>query len=142
MQSSCKSYVCLFSVFVFLNYLTTVTAKPASSPYSGTDNVVLNCGSSAISTDPDGKEWTGDVGSKFISSQPNETSTVSNSTSQSKSGNHVPYTTARIFVSQFTYSFLLVRAKSLYASTSIQLHTMVLTGLKRISLLLPVLSLS
>jgi serine/threonine protein kinase len=105
MQSSCKSYVCLFSVFVFLNYLITVTAKPASSPYSGTDNVVLNCGSSAISTDPDGKEWTGDVGSKFISSQPNETSTVSNSTSQSKSGNHVPYTTARIFVSQFTYTF-------------------------------------
>jgi hypothetical protein len=38
--------------------------------------------------------------------------------------------------------FVLVRAKSLYASTSIQLHTMVLTGLKRISLLLPVLSLS
>jgi serine/threonine protein kinase len=105
MQSSCKSNVCLFSVFVFLNYLITVTAKPASSPYSGTDNVVLSCGSSAISTDPDGKEWTGDVGSKFISSQPNETSTVSNSTSQSKSGNHVPYTTARIFVSQFTYTF-------------------------------------
>jgi serine/threonine protein kinase len=42
---------------------------------------VLNCGSSAISTDPDGKEWTGDVGSKFISSQPNETSTVSKNNS-------------------------------------------------------------
>jgi hypothetical protein len=36
--------------------------------------------------------------------------------------------------------FVLVRAKNLFASTSIQLHTMVLTGLKRISLLLPVLS--
>ncbi|XP_059449363.1 receptor-like protein kinase FERONIA [Corylus avellana] len=107
MQSSCKSYVYFFSVFVFLNCLTSVTgkAKP-SSPHSCIDNVVLSCGSSAISTDPDGKEWTGDIGSKFVSSQPNyETSAVSNSTSQSKSVNRVPYTTARIFLSQFTYSF-------------------------------------
>ncbi|KAK4602954.1 hypothetical protein RGQ29_011800 [Quercus rubra] len=67
---------------------------------------MLNCGSSGISTDPDGREWTGDVGihSKFVSlEQSNNTFILSNS--HGTSIDRDPYKTARIFHSQFTYRF-------------------------------------
>ncbi|XP_042970512.1 receptor-like protein kinase FERONIA [Carya illinoinensis] len=108
MQHSCKSsFVHLsFSVFVFLNYLTIITSNPFSPHYFAIPNLALNCGSSAISTDPDGREWTGDIGSHFFSSQQSKVSSVvSNFISQEPSFDRIPYTTARIFVSQFTYKF-------------------------------------
>ena len=105
MQNSCRFFVYLFSVS-FFNYLTiTVTAKP-SPTYSSINDIMLNCGSSGISTDPDGREWTGDVGihSKFVSlEQSNNTFILSNP--RGSSIDHDPYKTARIFHSQFTYRF-------------------------------------
>ncbi|KAM4132163.1 hypothetical protein ACJW30_01G229800 [Castanea mollissima] len=105
MQNSCRFYVYLFSVS-FFSYLTiTVTAKP-SPTYSSINDIMLNCGSSGISTDPDGREWTGDVGihSKFVSlEQSNNTFILSNP--HGSSIDHDPYKTARIFHSQFTYTF-------------------------------------
>ncbi|XP_041002603.1 receptor-like protein kinase FERONIA [Juglans microcarpa x Juglans regia] len=108
MQHSCKySYVHLsFSVFVFLNYLTIITSNPFSPDYFPIPNLALNCGSSAISTDPDGREWIGDIGSQFFSPQQSkDSSVVSNFISQEPSFNRIPYITTRIFVSQFTYTF-------------------------------------
>nr|POF16653.1 putative receptor-like protein kinase [Quercus suber] len=67
---------------------------------------MLNCGSSGISADPDGREWTGDVGihSKFVSlEQSNNTFILSNP--HGSSIDRDPYKTARIFHSQFTYRF-------------------------------------
>ncbi|XP_050270505.1 receptor-like protein kinase FERONIA isoform X6 [Quercus robur] len=102
MQNSCRFFVYLFSVSFFFNYLTiTVTAKPSSI-----NDIMLNCGSSGISTDPDGREWTGDVGihSKFVSlEQSNNTFILSNP--DGSSIDHDPYKTARIFHSQFIYTF-------------------------------------
>ena len=105
MQNSCRFYVYLFSVS-FFSYLTiTVTAKPFPT-YSSINDIMLNCGSSGISTDPDGREWTGDVGihSKFVSlEQSNNTFILSNS--HGTSIDRDPYKTARISHSQFTYRF-------------------------------------
>ena len=102
MQNSCRFFFYLFSVSFFFYYLTiTVTAKPSSI-----NDIMLNCGSSGISTDPDGREWTGDVGihSKFVSlEQSNNTFILSNP--HGSSIDHDPYKTARIFHSQFTYTF-------------------------------------
>ncbi|KAB1211547.1 Receptor-like protein kinase FERONIA [Morella rubra] len=104
MHNSYGSYVPLLLVFFFQNYLTFITGKPNLLD-SIIDNVALDCGSSAISTYSGGREWTGDIGSKFIAShQPNHISTVSNSTSLPSTVNSIPYLTARIFVSQFTYT--------------------------------------
>ena len=103
MQDSCRFFVYLFSVS--FNYLTiTVTAKP--SPTYSINDIMLNCGSSGISTDPDGREWTGDVGihSKFVSlEQSNITFILFNP--HGSSIDHDPYNTARIFHFQFTYTF-------------------------------------
>ena len=109
MLNSGRFYVYLFSVSFFFNYLTiTVTAKPSPTYSSINDNydITLNCGSSGISTDPDGREWTGDVGihSKFVSlEQSNNTFKLSNP--HGSSIDRDPYKTARIFHSQFTYTF-------------------------------------
>uniref|UniRef100_A0A2N9GNV6 Protein kinase domain-containing protein n=1 Tax=Fagus sylvatica TaxID=28930 RepID=A0A2N9GNV6_FAGSY len=103
MQSSYKLYVLLFSVSIFFNYLTISITGKSNSTYSP---IVLNCGSSGNSTDPDGRDWTGDVdvASKLVTlQQSNNTFIVSNS--QASSVDHVPYNTARIFDSQFTYTF-------------------------------------
>ena len=105
MLNSGRFYVYLFSVS-FFNYLTiTVTAKPFPT-YSFINDIMLNCGSSGISTDPNSREWTGDVGihSKFVSlEQSNNTFILSNS--HGTSIDRDPYKTARIFHSQFTYTF-------------------------------------
>ncbi|GMY12865.1 receptor-like protein kinase FERONIA isoform X4 [Fagus crenata] len=103
MQSSYKLYVLLFSVSIFFNFLTIRITGKSYSTYSP---IVLNCGSSGNSTDPDGRDWTGDVdvASKLVTlQQSNNTFIVSNS--QASSVDHVPYNTARIFDSQFTYTF-------------------------------------
>ncbi|KAB2051405.1 hypothetical protein ES319_A12G052600v1 [Gossypium barbadense] len=84
--------------FIFINYLC----------FTDAENIFLNCGSSSNSIDLNGREWAGDSspGSKFVAShQPNETSIVSKATNLNPSIDPVPYLTARIFQSPFTYSF-------------------------------------
>ncbi|KAJ9683077.1 hypothetical protein PVL29_018882 [Vitis rotundifolia] len=89
----------------FLQFLISM-AGDESPPYRPTDHILLDCGSSINTMSPDGRTWQGDQGSKFSS-----TSDVQNSSSSSKafqqdpSVDPVPYMTARIFNSSFTYSF-------------------------------------
>ncbi|KAL6321897.1 hypothetical protein AAG906_035605 [Vitis piasezkii] len=108
----------------FLQFLISM-AGDESPPYRPTDNILLDCGSFLNTMSPDGRIWQGDQGSKFSS-----ISDVQNSSSSSKafrqdpSVDQVPYMTARIFNSSFTYSFLFQLDPSLSASTSTQLHTL------------------
>nr|POE88986.1 receptor-like protein kinase feronia [Quercus suber] len=71
------------------------------------DNIILNYGSSDNSTALDGRTWTGDVNSKFFPQElsQNQASLATNSLNQSLSASQVPYTTARLSVSSFTYIF-------------------------------------
>ena len=89
------SVFCLF----FLLYHDTVA-------YTA-DVITLDCGSSNSGNlkAMDGREWTGDFRSKFF---PKDDDNLKSSTSQSPKGGTsttVPYTTARISYSQFTYVF-------------------------------------
>ncbi|KAJ6369789.1 hypothetical protein OIU76_028103 [Salix suchowensis] len=74
-------------------------------PYSPTDLILLNCGASSSSSSPDGRRWDGDSLSKFAVSNPPEASSVFDASTQDPSVNQVPYMTARIFHSKFTYTF-------------------------------------
>jgi len=70
--------------------------------YTPVDNFTISCGSSGTSYDGQ-RTWTGDTGSVLLT---NEDATVSaKATTQSPSTNQVPYATARLSHSQFSYSF-------------------------------------
>ncbi|KAI6698706.1 hypothetical protein NL676_018825 [Syzygium grande] len=72
--------------------------------YVPTEKILLNCGAvPQTTTDTDGRVWTSDIGSKYPSSTAN--SIAAAAATQDPSVPQVPYMTARIFPSNFTYSF-------------------------------------
>ena len=85
----------------FLPLLISMAADTIS-PYSPTNYFLLDCGSSSNTTlSSDGRTWRGDSASKFSSSNTQNVSLESTAASVEQ----VPYMTARIFTSQFTYTF-------------------------------------
>ena len=97
----------LYFVFLLHHLSNTVDGGDSPSPYTPIDNIILNCGSSDNSTALDGRTWTGDVNSKFFPQElsQNQASLAKNSLKQSSSVSQVPYTTARLSDSAFTYIF-------------------------------------
>ena len=87
--------------------MSNTLASDSSSPYIPVDCIILKCGSSDNSTALDGRTWTGDVNSKFFPQElsQNQASLATNSVKQSSFASQVPYTTARLSVSPFTYIF-------------------------------------
>ncbi|KAK4280301.1 hypothetical protein QN277_011940 [Acacia crassicarpa] len=73
-----------------------------ASFYTPVDLLSINCGSSGHSSGND-RTWTGDVDSKFLHREGE--SIVATALTQSPSTQQVPYTTARLSRSQFSYSF-------------------------------------
>ncbi|WCJ25561.1 Malectin/receptor-like protein kinase family protein [Euphorbia peplus] len=95
----------VISLFCFLNLLLH-TSSQATCPYPPPDGITLvNCGSSSDKS-PDGRLWNGDSisNSKFTSSDLEESS-ESNATNQASGIDTVPFMTARISDSSFTYTF-------------------------------------
>ncbi|KAI6707157.1 hypothetical protein NL676_010119 [Syzygium grande] len=90
-------------VFLCLSALLAAAAVVLRANYVPTDKILLNCGADQQTTDTDGWVWTSDIGSKFPSSTAN--SITAAVTTQDPSVPQVPYMTARIFSSNFTYSF-------------------------------------
>ncbi|KAK6943292.1 Malectin-like domain [Dillenia turbinata] len=88
---------------VLICRLSLVVKAANYTNYVPTDKIFLNCGASSELADPYGRQWTPDVGSKFASSGGN--STVSKATTQAASVDEVPFMTARVFYSEFTYAF-------------------------------------
>ncbi|XP_031102800.1 receptor-like protein kinase FERONIA [Ipomoea triloba] len=70
---------------------------------SGQIEVLLSCGGPNRSTDEYGREWSTDIGSNFLMSSGK--SFTSPADSQKPSVPQVPCTNARVFQSEFTYSF-------------------------------------
>ncbi|KAK4396005.1 Receptor-like protein kinase FERONIA [Sesamum angolense] len=92
----------LFSALGCLSFLFLLDVICAAD-YAPTDKIFLNCGGPPDSTDSDGRKWTSDIGSKFaLSTTKSSTATAA---IQKPSVPEVPYMTARIFQSEFTYSF-------------------------------------
>ncbi|KAL5991350.1 hypothetical protein ACLOJK_012257 [Asimina triloba] len=90
------------SAFLLLFFCHLVSAAADNSTYVPADQILLNCGTSSQDTDTDGRRWTGDVGSKFAPAAQNTITSVANY--QDPSVPSVPFMTARIFTSSFTYS--------------------------------------
>lgn len=100
--------------FFYLHYLSLSVSGDSPQPYNATDNILLNCGSSENSSAfGDDRTWVGDVQSKFFSSDfhHNGVSIISQAQTQSSPVTGVPYVTARLSRSEFTYSFPLSPGK-------------------------------
>ncbi|XP_075668954.1 receptor-like protein kinase FERONIA [Castanea sativa] len=97
----------LYFVFLLHHFSNTVDGGDSPPPYTPVDNIILNCGSSGNSTANDGRIWIGDVNSKFFppESSQNQASLKATAVEQSSSATGIPYTTARLSDSAFTYIF-------------------------------------
>ncbi|XP_008464586.2 receptor-like protein kinase FERONIA [Cucumis melo] len=97
----------LFAFFhLYILALSVSGDSPAS--YKPIDDILLNCGTSeTLSVFGQNRPWTGDVQSKFFPSDfhQNRASVTLQANTQSSSLNVVPYSTARLSHSNFTYSF-------------------------------------
>ncbi|KAA8547901.1 hypothetical protein F0562_004330 [Nyssa sinensis] len=72
----------------------------------GRDNIVVNCGSPGTTKAFDHRQWIGDIGSEFTPmEQPNKSSITREASYQGSFTDTVPFLTARISHSQFTYTF-------------------------------------
>ncbi|OMO50625.1 hypothetical protein COLO4_37975 [Corchorus olitorius] len=93
---------------VFLFFLLHLIATCAQI-YTPPDNIALDCGSTTSdnsATAADGRKWTGDNDSKISVIEDSSGKSVSATANTPSSSVHtVPYLTARISESQFTYTF-------------------------------------
>jgi serine/threonine protein kinase len=93
----------LTPIFFFVFHVCHISIATSTPPYVAVDDITLNCGSSGKSTALDKREWIGDVQSKYTPIEEGDRkSTVQR---QDSSAVDVPYKTARISSSQFTYVF-------------------------------------
>lgn len=98
----------MFTPSVYLSFLFSLLFILTSSdgpPYSPTDHILINCGSSSNTTSADGRNWDGDAGSKFSPDDMASISLAVNATQQLPSVTGVPFLTARIIRSKFSYTF-------------------------------------
>lgn len=93
-------YRCL-SVCGFLFLVVFHLASAAN--YVPRDDYLLDCGAASQTTDTDNRKWTSDINSKFASG--GAKSSASTAATQDPSVPEVPYMTARVFQSEYTYSF-------------------------------------
>ncbi|CAL5324941.1 unnamed protein product [Camellia sinensis] len=90
-------------LYSLLHLLSSTAAT--TPPYTPTDYFLLNCGSSSNAMSQDRRSWQGDATSKFSPSNIGTTSSPSTATQQDSSVTGIPFLTARIFTSKFTYTF-------------------------------------
>ncbi|KAM5584637.1 hypothetical protein ABKV19_004151 [Rosa sericea] len=102
------------SISLYLHIVTLLVAGGSPPIYTPVDDITLNCGYSGhLSNSYDGRNWTGDINSTF---SPLEQHQLGNNTSQvrkaplSSNISQVPYTTARLSHSEFSYRFPLTTA--------------------------------
>ncbi|XP_027071782.2 receptor-like protein kinase FERONIA [Coffea arabica] len=99
----------MFTLLVYLcflfNLLFVIASTGSTPPYTPTDYILINCGSSSNSTSVNGRNWDGDAGSKF---SPNDMANISSAvtaTEFNSSVSEVPFSSARIILSRFSYTF-------------------------------------
>ncbi|KAI3847160.1 hypothetical protein MKW92_011453 [Papaver armeniacum] len=101
MKNPNKNQILSIFISLFLSVLIHQISGADKSTYVAPDNNLLNCGSPSETKDTDGRKWEGD-NSKFAPSEKN--TLTSRASFQDPSVAEVPYMTARIFTSNFTYS--------------------------------------
>ncbi|KAJ0028578.1 hypothetical protein Pint_35091 [Pistacia integerrima] len=102
-KSSCfPSEVVIFASLVFFIHVVL------AADYVPTEQLLINCGESSIQRDDDNRSWTPDLGSKFLLSSKSRTAKAA---TQDAATPEIPYMTARISQSNFTYSFPVVSGR-------------------------------
>ena len=96
-------FIILYLAFTIQVYVTL------ADNYVPTEKILLSCGGLPVTTDTDGRKWTTNVGSKYLSASGN--SKTSKATAQDPSVPKVPYLNARVFYSNFTYSIPIVAGR-------------------------------
>ncbi|XP_021893866.1 receptor-like protein kinase FERONIA [Carica papaya] len=84
-------------------FLGSVLPAILAAEFVALDKILLNCGESSEATDSDNRTWIPDVRSTFLSSSGD--SKPAKAATQDPAVPEVPFMTARIFHSEFTYSF-------------------------------------
>ncbi|KAJ8434240.1 hypothetical protein Cgig2_010450 [Carnegiea gigantea] len=92
----------LFSISAVVVCVALLVNVILAADYVPTESILLNCGGASQTKDTDGRTWTSDNGSKFLTSTTG--SSTATAATQAPDVDEVPYMTARIFKSQFTYS--------------------------------------
>ncbi|KAK4582155.1 hypothetical protein RGQ29_025356 [Quercus rubra] len=87
-------------------YLAFTIHVTLANNYEPTEKILLNCGGASNGSDADGRKWTTDVGSKYLSTTGK--STTSQAATQEPSVPQVPCMTARVFHTNFTYKIPVV----------------------------------
>ncbi|KAK9039012.1 hypothetical protein V6N11_023852 [Hibiscus sabdariffa] len=101
------------SLFFFIQYLiVAVTGDVQVTPYDPIENITIDCGSSTDAHSLDLRPWTGDAEGRFTPVEQqhnqNKSSVIETATQLPPAADMVPYSTARLSYSQFTYSIPLV----------------------------------
>ncbi|KAE8701323.1 putative Malectin/receptor-like protein kinase family protein [Hibiscus syriacus] len=102
-------FLLLPCLFFFIQYhVVPVTGDVHVTPYIPVESITIDCGSSMSGQSLDGRPWVGDVGGQFIpieqSNNKNKSSAVNLESQLPVSVGSVPYSTARLSYSEFTYS--------------------------------------
>ncbi|KAH6791240.1 Malectin/receptor-like protein kinase family protein [Perilla frutescens var. frutescens] len=96
----------MMSYFFLLLYILLRTQTTAATPpYTATDFILLSCGASANKNDTSNRLWNSDVGSRYAQSNAATISSAAAASYMDASVFPVPYQTARVFRSPFTYTF-------------------------------------
>ncbi|TXG57756.1 hypothetical protein EZV62_015585 [Acer yangbiense] len=96
-------------VLIFISLASSIHVI-FSANYIPSEQIFLNCGESLILNDTDTRSWTPDVGSKFLLSAK---SSISKAITQDPLVPKVPYMTARLSQSEFSYRFPVVPGRML-----------------------------
>ena len=107
MRSTYKLGFVSISIPIILFLVFTIHVTLAAD-YVPAEKILLSCGGTD-NTDSNGRKWTTDIGSKYLSA--NAKSTTSSAATQDPSVPTVPYMTARVFPSNFTYSIPVVAGR-------------------------------
>ncbi|KAI3452196.1 hypothetical protein Pfo_008861 [Paulownia fortunei] len=97
-------------LFLLLNIFPSIpTSTAAATPaYTATDFILLNCGASSNLNDSSRRSWDSDDRSRYAPYNAAGISSVSRASHMHPSVFQVPYETARVFRSPFTYTFPLL----------------------------------
>ncbi|KAG6409114.1 hypothetical protein SASPL_132146 [Salvia splendens] len=89
---------------------STTAYNASTAAYNATEVILLSCGASTITNDTSLRSWDSDQGSKYVSSNA-PISSASEALTMEPWVPAVPYKTARVFQSPFTYNFPLSRGQ-------------------------------
>ncbi|CAO2839135.1 unnamed protein product [Amaranthus hypochondriacus] len=88
---------------IIILFFSVLLVNVIVAQYTPKENILLNCGAQdSQSTDSDGRKWNSDKGSTFLASS--KGSTIATAATQAPDVGEIPFMTARISQSEFTYN--------------------------------------